>query len=329
VLEESNIAIHFEFCILVSNVRYVKQWLIQMNLDSTDLKLFINIAACGNLTHGACATYLSPPAASARIKAMEYETGTSLLYRSNKGVSLTAAGKIMRHRAQLILRQMDYLEEELTDTATTHLRIFANTTAVTEFLPKIVAQFLVLRPGVTVDLQERLNDDIVSSVANDTADIGIISGAIHQPGLKAIRFSTDRLMLAVAPDHPLARRKSSISLEQTLEYEHIALHDGSTMLDFLRLQFSRSGYDRTIRFQVRSFEAMCKVIEAGVGIGVVPESAAIRHSKTMNLKLLELADNWALRDRSVLVRDGETLSNSVQALIDMLKSAGAGGKWVE
>jgi len=74
---------------------------------------------------------------------------------------------------------------------------------------------------------------------------------------------------------------------------------------------------------------MCKVIEAGVGIGVVPESAAIRHSKTMNLKLLELADNWALRDRSVLVRDGETLSNSVQALIDMLKSAGAGGKWVE
>jgi len=59
---------------------------------------------------------------------------------------------------------------------------------------------------------------------------------------------------------------------------------------------------------------------------VVPESAAIRHSKTMNLKLLELADSWALRDRSVLVRDGEELSSSVQALIDMLISAGAGGK---
>jgi DNA-binding transcriptional LysR family regulator len=300
-----------------------------MNLDSTDLKLFINIASFGNLTHGARATYLSPPAASTRIKSMEYETGTSLLYRSNKGVSLTAAGKVMLHRAQLILRQIDYLEEELTDTATTHLRIFANTTAVTEFLPKIVAQFLALRPGVTVDLQERLNDDIVSSVANDTADIGIVSGDIQKQGLRAIRFSTDRLMLAVAPDHPLAQRSNSIRLEQTLEYEHIALHDGSTMLDFLRLQFSRSGYDRTIRFQVRSFEAMCKVIEAGVGIGVVPESAAIRHSKTMNLKLLELADSWALRDRSVLVRDGETLSSSVQTLIHMLKSAGAGGKFLQ
>ena len=299
-----------------------------MNIDSTDLKLFINVAACCNLTHGARATYLSPPAASARIKAMEHETGSQLLYRSNKGISLTAAGKIMLHRAQLILRQMDYLAEELTNTATTHVRIFANTTAVTEFLPEIVAQFLSIRPGVSVDLQERLTDDIVNSVVNDTADIGIISGEIHQPGLRAIRFSTDRLMLAVSPDHSLAQICKPITLDQTLEFEHIALHEGSTMLDFLRLQFSRSGYDRTIRFQVRSFEAMCRVIEAGVGIGVVPESAAIRHSKTMNLKLLELADSWALRDRSVLVRDGEELSSSVQALIDMLIAAGAGGSLV-
>lgn len=299
---------------------------MQMKIDTTDIKLFINIAACSNLTHGARATYLSPPAASARIKAMEYEAGAQLLYRSNKGISLTAAGKVMLHRAQLILRQMDYLEDELTDTATTHLRIFANTTAVTEFLPEIVAQLLSMHPGVTVDLQERLTDDIVNSVANDTADIGIISGEIHKQGLRAIRFSTDRLMLAVSPDHPLAQRQTSITLDQTLEFEHIALHEGSTMLEFLRHQFSRSGYDRTIRFQVRSFEAMCRVIEAGVGIGVVPESAAKRHSKTMNLKLLELADSWALRDRSVLVRDGEALSSSVQALIDMLISAGAGGK---
>ena len=77
-----------------------------MNIDSTDLKLFVNIAACSNLTHGARVTYLSPPAASARIKAMEHETGAQLLYRSNKGISLTAAGKITLHRAQLILKPM-------------------------------------------------------------------------------------------------------------------------------------------------------------------------------------------------------------------------------
>jgi DNA-binding transcriptional LysR family regulator len=296
-----------------------------MKIEIVDLRLFVKIAECGNLTHGASRAFLSPPAASARVKAMELETGQPLLLRGNKGVSLTSAGDVFLHQARLVLRQMDFLADEMLNAEVGHIRLFANTTAVTEFLPEILARFLSERPGVTVDLQERLTQDIIRSVVDGTADLGIISGEIGNKGLEAIRFSTDRLMLATPKDHPLSKR-DRVRLAQTLEFEHIGLHEGSTLLDFLRRQFQRNGYDRTLRIQVRSFEAMCRIVEAGVGIGVVPESAARRHAQTMNIKLLELEDDWALRDRSVLVRNRLSLPRSALALIDMLVKTGAGGE---
>ncbi len=296
-----------------------------MNIQIIDLKLFVKVAECGNLTHGAQRAFLSPPAASARIKSLEHETGQKLLVRGNKGITLTQVGEIFLRQARLVLRQMDFLVDEMSSTETGHIRIFANTTAVTEFLPEILAQFLAARSGVTVDLQERLTQDIVRSVLDGTSDLGITSGEISIPGLEAIRFSTDRLMLATPKDHPLAQL-DNVQFAQTLDYEQIGLHEGSTLLDFLRRQFRRSGYDRALRIQVRSFEAMCRLVESGVGIGVVPESAARRHAQTMNIKLLKLQDSWALRDRFVLVRDRKALPHSAQSLIDLLIKAGAGGE---
>lgn len=296
-----------------------------MNIQIVDLKLFVKVAECGNLTHGAQRAFLSPPAASARIKSMEQETGQQLLLRGNKGIRLTQAGEVFLRQARLVLRQMDFLADEMRNSETGHIRILANTTAVTEFLPEILALFLADRPGVTVDLQERLTQDILRSVLDGTADLGISSGDISLPGLEAIRFSTDRLMLATPQSHPLAQH-GSLRFDQTLDYEHIGLHEGSTLLDFLRRQFRRSGYDRVLRVQVRSFEAMCRMIEAGVGIGVVPESAARRHAQTMKINLLQLDDDWALRDRFVLVRDREALPRTAQSLIDLLVKAGAGGQ---
>lgn len=296
-----------------------------MNIELTDLRLFKNIADCGNLTRGAEKSYLSPPSASARVKAMEQETGQQLLVRGNKGVHLTAAGERFLRQARLVLRQMDFLKEEMTKNEAGHIRLYANTTAVTEFLPELLATFLSTRSGVTIDLQERLTNDIVRSVSDGTADLGIISGEIEDFGLEAIRFSTDRLMLAVPQGHVLSRH-TCVKLHDTMDFEHISLHEGSTLLDFLRRQFRRNGFDRVLRIQVRSFEAMCRVIEAGVGIGVVPESAARRHSQTMRINLLELSDDWAVRDRFVLVRNREALPGSANALINMLINAEAGGK---
>ena len=76
--------------------------------------------------------------------------------------------------------------------------------------------------------------------------------------------------------------------------------------------------DINVRIQVFSFEAMCRMIEAGVGIGIMPESSALRHQQTMDLKIIQLDESWALRERSIVVRDSQALPEYVKALIRLL-----------
>ncbi|QMV61843.1 LysR family transcriptional regulator [Pseudomonas berkeleyensis] len=291
-----------------------------MHFDLADLRLFIHIAESPSLTQGARKAFLSPAAASARIKALESQLGSRLLYRDSRGVELTPAGQRLLQHARLIMRQVDYLKSEFTEYGTDaagHMRIFANTTAVTEFLPEVLAGFLAERPGVTVDLQERLSRDIVRGVLDGAADLGIIAGPVQAPGLQVLHFSTDRLVLAVPLGHALAHHKS-VSFADTLAYQHIGLHEGSTLLSFLREQVEKLGGSLALRIQVSSFEAICRMVEAGVGIGIIPESSALRHSRTMQLATLQLDEAWAVRERSMLVRELDALPGSVRALIERL-----------
>ncbi|WP_443190885.1 LysR family transcriptional regulator [Pseudomonas indica] len=292
-----------------------------MHFDLADLRLFIHIAEAPSLTQGARRAFLSPAAASARIKALEGQLGSRLLYRDNRGVELTPAGQRLLQHARLIMRQVDYLKSEFTDygaEAAGHIRIFANTTAVTEFLPEVLAGFLADRPGVTVDLQERLSRDIVRGVLDGSTDLGIIAGPVQAPGLQVLHFSTDRLVLAVPVGHELAARER-VKLHATLAFQHIGLHEGSTLLSFLRERVEHLGEQLSLRIQVSSFEAVCRMIEAGVGIGIIPESAARRHSRTMRLAVVELDESWAVRERSILVRELEALPSSIRALIATLR----------
>ena len=298
-----------------------------MHFDFTDIRLFVHIAETGNLTRGAALSFLSAPAASARIRGLEASLEAQLLYRGNKGGSLTQSGETLLRHARIILRQVDYLRDDFTgpnNDRSGHVRIFANTTAVTEFMPEILAHFLAARPGVTIDLQERLTQDIVRAIRDGTADLGIVSGDIDQTGLEAIRFSTDHLVLAVPLGHQLAKCKS-VAFAETLAFEHIGLHEGSTLLAFLRGLMEKNGYERALRVKLRSFEAMCRMIEAGVGIGILPESAARRHMKTMQIALVGINDSWALRERYVLVRSIEALPGAGRALVDELVVNAAGG----
>lgn len=301
-----------------------------MRLDLDDLRLFVEIAEARSLTQGARRAFLSAPAASARIRAIEAQLPQPLLVRGNRGVALTETGETLLRHARLVLRQMDVLRDDLSGRGeeTGTLRVLANTTAVTEFMPEVLAGFLSTRPRVSVDLQERLTDDILRGVRDGAADLGVVSGDLDWTGLDRAVFSTDRLVLATPLGHPLARfpgRPGPVAFADTLAFAHVGLHEGSTLLAFLRGLMERHGYDRALRVKVRSFEAMCRMVEGGVGIGVVPESAARRHAQTMRIAMVPLAEPWATRDRCVVHRAGSPLTRSARALVAELMAMRAGG----
>jgi len=294
-----------------------------MLFDLTDLRLFIFVAELKSLTRAAERMHLSLAAASNRIKELEARFGMRLLYRENKGVMLSPAGETLLAHAQQFMQQLERLKsdmQEYNNGIKGHIRIFANTTAVTEFMPQVLGSFLAAHPHVNVSLEERLNHEIVRGIQEGTADIGVAAGPVQGQGLEIINFSTDRLVLATAIDHPLAE-KGCVSFTETLAYPHIGLHEGSTLQHFLNQVVSDSGEHLTLRIQVRGFDAMCRMVETNVGIGILPQSAGLRHSQSMKLALVELTDPWAIRERSVITQKLDRLPAYARELVDLIQSS--------
>ena len=285
-----------------------------------DLRLFHAVAQQSRITQAAAMQHLSLAAASARIKALEAQAGVPLLFREARGVRLTAAGEAFLHHTRAILRQAEQLRSDLHEYRRGlrgHVRIQANTTAVTDILPEVLPGFLKANPKVSVELQERQNADIALGVLDGSADLGIVSTRVDTLGLRAIHFSTDRLVLVVPRGHRLARRRS-IAFAETLDEDQVGMQPGSTLQEFLSKITASLGKPLRLRVELSSFDAICRMIGAGVGIGVVPESSARRNLESMHLAQVELTDDWRVRERYVLVREGEQLADYAQALIDAL-----------
>lgn len=291
-----------------------------MHFDLTDLRLFVATADEGNMTRAAERQHLSLAAASARIKSLETQSGLSLLYREARGVRLTPPGEAFLYHARGVLRQAEQMRTDLQEYGgglRGHLRVFANTTAVTDFLPEILPGFLTGNPRINIDLQEKPNPEIARGVLDGRADIGIVAGKVDTLGLEAIHFSTDRLVLATAKNHRFARRKK-IAFAETLDDDQVGMQSGSTLQTFLAQVTDALGKPLKLRIQLSSFDAMCRMIGAGVGVGIVPESAAQRNQSAMGISLIELTDAWSVRERYILVRKREALPRYAESLIETL-----------
>lgn len=289
-----------------------------LNFDLVDLRLFINVAEESSLTKGGDRSNLSLSAASMRIKSLETALGTQLLYRCKTGTTLTQAGQVLLQHARAVFQEIERLRGDIQQFAAGvkgHVRVFANTTAITEFLPIVLGNYLLTHPPMTIDLQERLSVEIVRAVHEGIADIGFIAGNIRTDGLETLPYKQDRLVLACAMDHPLARR-SELALRDALEYDFIGLDTHSAIHAFLNEVMELHQSKLRVRIQVGSFDAMCQMIEANVGVGILPETAARRHARSTAIHLVGLLDEWAVREMKICFRKFSSLPTFARQLIE-------------
>jgi DNA-binding transcriptional LysR family regulator len=181
------------------------------------------------------------------------------------------------------------------------VRLLSNTNALTEFLPEPLSDFLASHPQVNIDLEERLSDEIVAAVADGAADIGIVAATVEVAGLETLPFRTDRFVLVVAPKHPLAT-VGRIPFAEVLDFDFVGLDRTSALQRFLSERAERIGRRLKLRVQLRSFDAVCRLVECNVGIGIVPATTAERHAKTMSIHRIELTDDWARRNLMICIR---------------------------
>ena len=294
-----------------------------MRFDLTDLSLFRYIVEAGSITHGAERANLALAAASTRIRNMERTLGAPLLVRSRHGITPTQAGRTMLQHARTILGQAERLREDLGVYAaglTGQVRLLSNTNALTEFLPETLSSFLNAHPHVSVDLEERLSDEIVGLIAEGVGDIGIVAGTVDAGRLTTYPFRSDRFVLVIARDHPLAHR-SKIGFEEVLDHDFVGLDRASALQRFLADKASRSGRPLKLRVQLRSFDAVCRLVECNVGVGIVPASTVRRAAASMAIKAVDLTDAWAIRELTICVRNFDDLPPYAQQLVAHMRAS--------
>ncbi|ABC21490.1 LysR family transcriptional regulator [Rhodospirillum rubrum] len=289
-----------------------------MRFDLIDLALFVHVVEAGSLTAGAGRAHLALASASARIKGMEDLLGAALLERGRRGVSPTPAGRMVLHHARVVLDQMERLRGDLGGFSRGWrgvVRLAANTAAVTGALADDLGPFLRDQPLIDVDLSERTSARIIAALAEGAVDLGIVSDAVEAGGLQARPYRRDRLVVVMAPDHPLAAC-AELSFARVLAEDGVGLGEGAALQDYLERQARRLGLSPRLRVRLRGFEAVCRLVAQGIGLAVIPEDAARRAGAAV--AQVPLAEPWATRVLLVRARDFATLAPPARRLADHL-----------
>ncbi|WP_095191398.1 LysR substrate-binding domain-containing protein [Pseudomonas sp. Irchel 3E19] len=290
-----------------------------MHFDLTDLRLYLHILDTGNITAGAARSHLSLAAASARIRAMEASLGIDFLARGRRGVTPTPAGKALAHHARILLQQAERMQQDLADYAQGvkgQVRLLCNTTAITEYLPEVLADFLRRHPNLDIDLQELPSARITHALRQGAADLGIVSDAVDTSDLQTQAFCDDPLVLILPVDHPLSDA-SNVSFSDAMHHDFVGLSADSALAIYLEEQALHSGSRLQIRIRADGFDGVIRMVARGAGLAIVP-MAAVERATSRSFKCIALNDAWARRALLLCAKDFSTLPGYAKALLHAL-----------
>ncbi|MCD9115847.1 LysR substrate-binding domain-containing protein [Pseudomonas bijieensis] len=287
-----------------------------MHFDLTDLRLYLNILDTGNITAGAVRSHLSLAAASARVRAMEASVGIDLLERGRRGVTPTPAGKALAEHARVLLQQAERLQQDMAEYAKGvkgRVRLLCNTSAMTEYLPELLAGFLSTHPNLDIDLQELPSSRITHALRQGAADLGIVSDAVDTDGLQAWPFRDDPLVLILPNGHPLADGRA-VRFSETLSHDYVGLNASSALAIYLEEQALHIGSRMQIRIRADGFDGMIRMVAHGAGVAIVPKAAVERRPPEPSYQCVSLQESWTHRALLLCARNFEGLPAYARAL---------------
>ncbi|WP_114467780.1 LysR substrate-binding domain-containing protein [Pseudorhodoferax soli] len=291
-------------------------------IDLTSLQLFVAVYELGSIGKAAEREFIAASAVSKRLSDLETLLQTTLLYRHARGVDLTPAGESLLHHARSVLFSLDRMQGELSEYADGvrgHVRVHASISAIVQFLPEDLGDFVRRHGGIKIDLEEHLSSEVVRAVQEGAADLGICHAAAAETSdtLQTRPYRRDRLVLIVPRGHQLAGR-GAVPFDATLAFDQVGLHSNSSI--HLAMHSAAASLGRTIklRIQVTGLDAMCRMIHNGLGIGVMPQRAFELMHGVGDLEHVPLSDAWAERQIRMVARDFSTLPVTARLLVEHL-----------
>lgn len=290
-------------------------------IDLTSLQLFVAVCELGSIARAAQREFIAASAVSKRLSELEAAVETPLLQRHSRGVRLTPAGESLLHHARTVLFGLERMQGELaeyTEGVRGHVRVHANISAIVQFLPEDLGAFAQQHSQIKIDLQEHLSPDVLQAVQEGTTDLGICNLGPQGSGtLQSRPYRSDRLVLVMPAGHALSAR-DAINFEETLDWDIVGLHAGSSISLAMRVAAAQAGRTLRQRIQVTGLDAMCRMIDNGLGVGLLPDRAFALMRSVGRLTAVPLTDAWARRELRVVARDFDALPVTSRLLVEHL-----------
>lgn len=292
-----------------------------MRFDLVDLQLFIAVAETRSITNGAARVHLALASASARIKGLEAALGVSLLKRGRRGVELTAAGESLLDHARVVMHNVETMRGDLAAFSRgmkATVRLLANTSGLSEYLPKVLAAFLAEHPHISIDVEERESGEIARTLLTGAADLGLAAEHALPDSIERVNFSADRLVLVTGQKDELAHRRQ-VDFAEVVERDFVGLITSSALHAHVAGHAARLGARLRFRARLNSFDAIGQMVAAGIGVAVMPEVAARRCARSMKINVVRIRDSWADRRLVICARSFRALPKPAQQLGEHLR----------
>jgi DNA-binding transcriptional LysR family regulator len=298
--------------------------MVAWRLDLVSLDLFLSVADEGSIAGAAERKNIAASAVSRRLQELEAEMDTQLVQRHARGVKLTPAGEALHRHAASVFALLSRIRDEMGEYARGargHIRIATNSSALIEFLPEALASYSARFPGIRIELQELVSPDIVRQVRDGIADLGLLGDSTSCEGLETLPYKRDRLVAVVPDDHPLAGREA-IGFAEMLSFPQVGLAAGSSIQQTLLDAAQGLGHVLDMRVRAGSFDAIRRLVQARMGLGVLPEACVLPYRQALGIASVPLLDAWAERALKICVRDLRTLPAPTRLFIEVITTTG-------
>jgi DNA-binding transcriptional LysR family regulator len=290
-------------------------------LNFNQLRAFYNAAKYMSFTVAASKLFVSQPAITAQIKALEESCGLKLFKKRGRNVYLTEEGKALFKHTQKIFQYEKEIEsavDDLKELKKGILRIGCTKTYARYFMPSMLSSFHKDYPHIKIHLDEGSSSDMIDSLLDFKNEVAVIAKTTDKPEVIFLPFSQEELVVIVSIDHPLASKKS-VSPQELAREQLIMKENGSGTRRRVNMLFDQHHCSPNILMETSNNEFIKQLVERGDGISILVRVCVATEIKEKRLVIVPLEGQPIFLDVSFAYLKDQPLSAPARAFETVLK----------